>query len=535
MRNARRSRSRTSASRRPDASRRCADRCIRGLSSGLWIAATITALLVLASTAGAKITGLPQASVGAFAPPAAPPQQVPPASSFSSLGAVGALSWSGVADTAVAPPDPNGAIGPKSYIEIINSQVAIYARTGALLATADSHTLTGHAQLNLADPMILWDPDTQRFYYNVWDVSDQTMAWGFSKSNNPTAIPASFCHYTTHLGYTPSEFTDYPKLGQSKRFLMIGVNHYASAASAHADRSDLLWIDKPQGSAGISTCPAAATFLNGRFTNLRNQDGTQAWTPVPAIQDDPSSAGWVVTSSDIECPDICGQGTKITLHSLIPSVANPKLPIFTITGRSITVPVFSPPAAAAAQKGSLNELDTLDGRLEHAVSAIDPRIGKSVIWTGHSVNSAGNRTEFRWYEIAPSVSAAPSLISSGIVKSPSLFVFNGAVAPDRTVNPSGAAHGGSIVIGFTTSSASTFAADQMVSKVGAGPLSSFVLAHASTTPDSDFTCTPCRWGDYGGATSDPAQSLVAPHGAVWLSNEAVTAGRNTTWNWEAKP
>jgi hypothetical protein len=128
------------------------------------------------------------------------------------------------------------------------------------------------------------------------------------------------------------------------------------------------------------------------------------------------------------------------------------------------------------------------------------------------------------------------VFASGVVNDPSLYVFNGSVAPDRTVNPSGSAHGDSMAIGFTTSSSTTLPADQMVSKIGNGAQSPFVLVHQSTTADGDFTCTPkCRWGDYAGATSDPAQSLTAPHGEVWFTNEAVTQGNNTTWNWEGKP
>jgi hypothetical protein len=318
---------------------------------------------------------------------------------------------------------------------------------------------------------------------------------------------------------------------------MIGVNHYPTNAAQHDDRSDLLWIDKPQGSGPITTCPPATSFLHGLFKNLRNQDGSEAFTPVPAIQTDASSTGWVLTESDIETPCPGCKGTKITVHTLT-SLGNPKIPVFTTTGRSITVPVFSPPATAAPQKGSSNTLDTLDGRQEKAVAAIDPKLNEIVLWTGHSVLSAGGRTEFRWYEILPTPVATPTLVSSGVVKSPTLFVFNGAVAPDRTVNTTGAAHGDSIVIGFSTSSSTTFPAAQMVSKVGAGALSPFAPVHQSTSADNDFSCTQlpyCRWGDYSSASPDPAQSLTAPHGEVWLSNEAVTAGLNTTWNWEAKP
>ncbi|MDQ6607901.1 MAG: hypothetical protein M3Z06_15325 [Actinomycetota bacterium] len=511
---------------------------MKRLISTLGIAVSAATMLLLPTAAGAKITGLPLRNPHATVAPVVPQSQpAAPAAPLNLRAPITGASWAGVSDSTVTPPDTNGAIGPNSYVEIINLKLAIYTRTGATVSSATLGSLTGHSQFNLSDPMVLWDPNTLRFYYNVWDTSNSTMAWGFSKTSSPTAIPSSFCNYTSAFGYTSSEAPDYPKLGQSNNFLMIGVNHYPSVTAARSDRSDLLWIDKPQGSAPISTCPAASTFLAGKFANLRNANGTQAFTPVPAIQDDGSTSGWVVTETDIECPGVCGTGNRITVHTLTPSTTNPKVPVLTVTGHSITVPTFAPPATTVPQRGSTRRLDPLDGRLEHAVAAIDPSVNKEVIWTGHNVNGAGNRTEFRWYEILPTPAATPTLISSGVVNSPSLYVFNGALAPDRTVNSSGAAHGQSVTIGFSTSSATTLPADQMVSKIGAGALSPFVLVHQSTTADNDFSCNPgpCRWGDYGGATSDPAQRLTAGRGEAWFTNESVTAGSNTTWNWEAKP
>jgi len=157
------------------------------------------------------------------------------------------------------------------------------------------------------------------------------------------------------------------------------------------------------------------------------------------------------------------------------------------------------------------------------------------------VNSGGNRTEFRWYEILPTPTSSPSLVQSGVVSDPSLYVFNGALSPDRTCTLTQCAHGDAIVIGFTTSSSTTFASDQMVSKIGSAAQSPFVLVHASTVADKDFSCSPCRWGDYGGATPDPAASLLtAAHGEVWLTQMFTNggssfAGGGATWNWEALP
>jgi hypothetical protein len=442
-------------------------------------------------------------------------------------------SWQGVSDPSVSPPDTNGANGPNSYIEIINLKMGIYTRAGALTASATLSVLTGHS--SLSDPMILWDPHTQRFYYNVWDVSQSTMAWGFSKDTNPTTIPGSFCNYTASFGYNPSiDIPDYPKLGQTKDFLLIGVNHYPSFSSMHADRSDVLWINKPQGSGTVTTCPAQNTFGTGLFKNTKNADGTQAFTPVPAIQTDPSSTSFVVTMSDIECPDICGNGTKITVHAVRPSPGNPLVPQFLTKGKSITVPSYTSPADAP-QKGTTDVLDTLDGRLTHAVSGKDPsHSNKLAVWVAHTV-MGGAGSKINWYEINPTPIATPTLFQSGSVSDASLWVHNAGISNDRTCTLTQCAHGDSMVLGFSTSSSTAFPASQMVSKIGAGAQSAFVVVKQSTTFDNDFTCTPvCRWGDYGGATPDPAASLTGAHGEVWLTNE-WTNGTNQTWNWEAMP
>lgn len=97
-----------------------------------------------------------------------------------------------------------------------------------------------------------------------------------------------------------------------------------------------------------------------------------------------------------------------------------------------------------------------------------------------------------------------------------------------------------MVLGFTTSSSSTFATIRMVSKIGAGAVSGLVTVKASTTSDKNFSCSPCRWGDYGGATPDPAASLVASTGSVWLTNQWTAGGSafssgDRTWNWQATP
>jgi hypothetical protein len=218
------------------------------------------------------------------------------------------------------------------------------------------------------------------------------------------------------------------------------------------------------------------------------------------------------------------------------------------TATTLTVPIYADPTANPAhQKGTSDTLDALDGRFTHVVSAIDPNHGgATAVWTAHTVvhgAEIGGTTEVRWYEINP---AGHSLFQSGVVSDPTRWVFNGVISPDRTVGTGGAAHGGNMVLGFNTSSDSEYATVQMVSKVGSHPVSGFVKVFTSSGSDQGRDCTllggACRWGDYAGAVPDPAASLTAATGRVWLSAMTSTGGGPSettcewsTFNWAATP
>ncbi len=449
---------------------------------------------------------------------------------------VASPSWQGVDENDLAPPDSTGAVGPGSYIEFINNQVAIYRRTGKLVASAGTEVLFGGAHLDYSDPQVLWDPATNRFYLLVLNTSDDTFAWGFSKARNPTSVNASsFCTYVADFGYG-SNLPDYPKLGQTTDFLLIGANIYANLATFLG--ADIDWIAKPQSKGTITTCPAAGSFLQGKRSGILNADGvTLASTPEPGVQADPSSTGWVVAVPD--STNSGATGTELELYKVtknpdgtanIPSVAT-----------AVPVAMYSPPSPAP-QMGSVHTIDTLDGRLTHAVAAVDPAHGAATaLWTSHAV-FGGAGSEERWYEIDV---AQHALFQSGVATSATLYVFNGGVAPDRVVRGNTTrAFGSNMVMGFTTSSAASFPAIQMVSKVGVNPQSSFVLVKQSPGADDGFDCFElqrCRWGDYSGATPDPAASPTASTGKVWLSNMWASGQIDPlnatwrTWNWGATP
>lgn len=448
-------------------------------------------------------------------------------------------SANGQAETDIAPSDSTGAVGPSSYIEMINLRIGIYDRSLGLVTSATLGTLTGKPNLNLSDPQVFWDPATNRFYYEVLNVVTDNIQWGFSKSSNPTTIPGGFCNYTADFGFG-SSLPDYPKLGDTLHSLLIGVNVYDT--SQLFTGSVVAWITKPSGTGTITTCPAASSFTTGKTGALNSGSGGKAFTPVPGIQTDSSTTGWIAAvPATLETTF-----SAKTLQLFKVTETQSGTPVIPATGTSVSVSSYTLPPSAP-QSGSPFPIDTLDGRLTHAVTGVDPaHAGATALWTAHAV-TGGAGSQVRWYEINV---ASHTLYQSGTVSSSSLYVYNPAISPDRSVTSTGsAAFGSDFVLGVTTSSSSAFAAAQMVSKISSAAQSALVSVHKSPGNDQGFDCLPvldtpglCRWGDYSGATPDPAASHTAATGRVWLTQMYSTGGGENasaaewgTWNWEAAP
>jgi hypothetical protein len=447
--------------------------------------------------------------------------------SASTAGPTIGVSWNGQSEADLAPPDPTGAIGPNSYIQLINLRYGIYGRDASVIEEGDLGALTLFPVGELSDPQIVWDPTAQRYYYLVLDFYNSAYAFGYSKSADPRSS-TDFCHYYVGAFYDSLYLPDYPKMAVTQDFVLVGTNVFLLAAFYTG--SDVDWFQKPTD----PVCPEQLG-AGGIFSNLKNANGTQMSTPEPAVSADATSGGWIVGSADVAT----GSANYLTVLRV---TKNAQGGAAISAPSAVTVASYSMPANAP-QNGTTQLLDTMDTRLTHAVAGYDPRIGGTAIWTAHAV-FGGAGSENRWYEI--SAAGTPTLSQTGKVSDADLYVFNGAVSPDRASDDAtdgSALTGRNMIMGFNTSSASTYAAIQMVSKRGAGAQSGSVLVKQSVGPNVDFSCgssvpNVCRWGDYGGAAPDPLKSAG---GQVWLSaewNNPATDGSLPvwqTWNWSARP
>ena len=98
----------------------------------------------------------------------------------------------------------------------MNVKVGIYqsGRDADHLGLADV-SLTGHG--GESDPMVLWDPDTQRFYYNILNVSNRRDGLGIQQGRRSHLDPGKLLQLRDQLRlHPPASIPDYPKLGQTK-------------------------------------------------------------------------------------------------------------------------------------------------------------------------------------------------------------------------------------------------------------------------------------------------------------------------------
>jgi hypothetical protein len=472
--------------------------------------------------------------------------------------------WDGTHDPTGSPGDATAAVGPSSVVQVVNSRIALYQRSGTYVDGQALATFLGLGQPHcLVEPQVQWDPYTNAYFFALLDlgptlsggdcpVGKESLWYGWSKTKNPASLAAgNWCalHYGDYGG--DNEIPDSPRLGDTKDFGLIGVNVFGPDTNPDLPylRSDMVAFPKPlPGHTG--TCPGTQTVY--RMQNLSaegNWDGSvdgagvPAFAPVPVTQTDPSSSGYVVATDFNGSSSAPYYGFKPGGGAYLGNA----LVVFPVSigggvpqlGAAIRIPVGSylwP--TNAHQLGTELKLDTQEGAPTQAMSSVDPMRATpgseaGAIWTQQVVRG-GAGAMITWYELDPTAPAGSQVLQTGTVSNASMWLFNAAISSDRQVatDATGAVtsanFGSAMVIGYDVSGNASYVTAKMVSKIGDGLRSPSATIKTSVGADDDHSCRPvpghrrCRWGDYAGAVPDPYYAAGSTRGHVWLANQWVT-------------
>ena len=432
------------------------------------------------------------------------------------------------------PPDTNGAAGSTQYVQIVNSDFAVYSKTGQVLrhATPINALWTGVggecAAHNDGDPIALYDQYAGRWLLSEFvALPDAGESYGECIAISQTS-DATGSYYLYFFDFGPDIFLDYPHFGVWRDGYYMSANEFpagqvtsSGAAAIVYERSQMLvggparfvWFDEsaanPPGGQYIGQLPADA-------------DGSRqppAGEPnVFAEVDDPTSIP-PTSASDA--------GFDMRLWNFHVDWSNPQSSTFGNDGQpSATIPVapFVRPQCVygygdcALQKDGAQGLDVLGDRLMYRLAYRNFGDHESLV-LNHTVK-ADTVDGIRWYEVR-SPTKSPVIVQQGTyaptdsVTNP-LYRWMGSIAMDKQ---------GNIALGFSASGVNDFPSLRYTGHAAGGAPGQMTEAEQVIyTGQGPQTEVEGRWGDYSALSVDPTDDCTFWYTTEYLTSDLVVIG-----------
>jgi hypothetical protein len=408
-----------------------------------------------------------------------------------------------------APPDPNGAVGPSNYVQVVNEDFAIFNKSGtAIYGPVPTNTLWsgfgGGCQSNDdGDATVVYDRAADRWVFQQFSVSTTPYldCVAVSKTGDPTG---QYYRYSFQF----ANFPDYPKLGVWPDAYYMTFNLFSGSTGPFVG-PEICALDRTKmlaGQAATQQCKTLGTNDGGMLPS--DSDGA---TPPPAGAPNP----------------IVEFGTNDLLvykfHVDWTNTANTAL-----TGpATIPVAAFAPACNGGTcipQSGTSQQLDSLADRLMYRLEYRNFGDHESLV-VNHSI-VAGSSVGVRWYELrnVTSATAAPTVYQQGTYAPDSSYRWMGSAAMDGV---------GDIGLGYSVSSSAMHPAIRYTAHAVTDPLGvmgqgegSIIEGTGSQTKYLGIQPL-SRWGDYSSLSVDPSDDCT-----FWYTNEYLTS--NGAFNWHTR-
>ena len=401
-----------------------------------------------------------------------------------------------------APPDTNGDVGPNHYVQIVNTDFAIFNKSGtAVFGPTPINTLWsgfggGCQSNNDGDPVVIYDPIADRWVISQFSVS--TLPYLQCVAVSKTGDPTGAYYRYSFPSAIPADFPDYPKMSvwpdayyETFNMFAGGVTFSGGEVCAY-ERAKML-----VGLGATQQCFNVGTNYGGLLAS--DLDGAQ----LP-----PAGSPNYVLALGLSNNDLAFWKFHVDW-------ANPAKT--TLTGpAAITVAAYNAlcgGGTCVSQSGTTQKLDSLADRLMFRLSYRNFGTHESLL-VNHSV-AVGAGGGVRWYEIR-TPGTTPTVFQQGTYAPDSSFRWMGSMAMDQS---------GNIALGFSTSSSSLHPQIRYTGRLAGDPAGQMTqgegtIASGAGSQNGGLT----RWGDYSMMAVDPADDCT-----FWYTTEDIPA--NGSFNW----
>ncbi|HEV3468339.1 MAG TPA: hypothetical protein VG148_03395 [Pyrinomonadaceae bacterium] len=403
-----------------------------------------------------------------------------------------AVNINGASESGMNPPDPHGAVGLTHYVQVTNSRILRFNKSGGLLSNVSLASFFGYTLKTIFDPRVVYDKASARWIVlaEAFQESATVQRCLIAVSQTSSATGAYFIYRFDINVLDNDDFFDYPQLGFDKNHIIVTANIFGPSTSPGYRESRVYAFPKLTMYAG-----GVASFFQYRAAFLN------VGTIAPPIVLDTSAHAFLLSAP-------AGGGSTLRLYRLTDASPSPTL---TFVG-TVTVPsFFVPPDARQLNSCSTQRLDT-DLRFQNAST----QTGAS-LFNAHTA-AATSTSAFpipRYYEINTTTRAL--IRSASFFKSGSSHDFNVSIAANAAKD---------MVVTWTATepSLSQHAQVRFAGRRAADPtaLGAGTALFGSPTCLKEGAGSVLRWGDYSAVSVDPSNSLL-----FWVTNQKINS--QTVW------
>jgi len=407
-------------------------------------------------------------------------------------------NWEGINSNLGFPPDPSGAAGPNHYVQMVNSRIQIFDKTGNSLWGPNA--LTSILSSNSGDPIVMYDRFADRWFLSGFGTGN-SLSFAVSQTADPTGA-----YYTWQ--FSMSSLPDYPK---------YGLWHDGYYLTANKSGADCFVLDRDAMLLG----DANAQMISMTIPNLTTGAGTETGGFHSVA---PSHADFVMPAAsekmnlfyfqDDAWGGVAQDEIKIWEVDVDwATTANSSVTEIQTLATTAFDSQFNSSWNDIEQPGTSQRIDGIPGAFMYRAQFTEWG-SHNTIMLNHTVDvDATNHAGIRWYELRE-VAGVWSIHQQSTFAPDAESRWLGSISMD---------YQGNIGLAYAVSGPTVSPSLRYTGRYASDPLNQMTLAEENIIIGSGAQSGGNRFGDYAHLSVDPDDNAT-----FWYTSEYITGGNRST-------